>query len=94
MKDCGHCVISGFYLLKEVRNLDFNMSSNFFFPALIQTGLSATFKTVWHFFFQEALTSVLSPVTHLGTRSPHSNANKEEEGEWSRRHPIGDKDED
>lgn len=23
----------------------------FFFPALIQTGLSATFKTVWHFFF-------------------------------------------
>lgn len=51
MKDCGHCVISGFYLLKEVRNLDFNMSSHFFFPALIQTGLSATFKTVWHFFF-------------------------------------------
>ena len=93
MKECGHCIISVFYFLKEVRNLDFNMSSHIFFPVLIQTGLSATFRTVWHFFFQDALTSVLSPVTHLGTRSLHANANKEEE-EWSGRHPIGDKDED
>lgn len=38
------------------------------------------YKTVWHIFFQETLTSVLSWLTHLvGTRSPHASVNTEGE---------------
>lgn len=64
MKECGHCVISGFYLLKEVRNLDFNMSSHFFFQRWFKQGFLQLLRQYgiffsrrhWHPFYLQWLT--------------------------------------
>lgn len=64
MKDCGHCVISGFYLLKEVRNLDFNISSHFFFQRWFKQGFLQLLRQYgiffsrrhWHPFYLQWLT--------------------------------------
>lgn len=73
MKKCGLCVISVFYFLKEVRNLDFYMSflSFFFFPALTQTSAFCNFIRQYVIFSQETLPSILSPLTHLWEQEVH-----------------------
>lgn len=76
----GYYVISLFSFSKEARNSDFYVSSPKFFQCWLKLMLFCDFTTVWHIFFQETLTSVLSWLTHsVGARSPHASANTEGE---------------